>query len=94
MLARSGSTPWWLRGILATHGSPSGRAEVVGGARGARCRRQVLTVCSPLFDAFDETRLFQHTSAEQRSSLKRQFKSVFTNITSLVDRLSLSPAAL
>mmetsp|Transcript_120085 Transcript_120085/g.299554 ORF Transcript_120085/g.299554 Transcript_120085/m.299554 type:complete len:1223 (-) Transcript_120085:541-4209(-) len=46
---------------------------------------QVLSVCSPLFDAFDETRLFRGTSSEQRSQLKRQFKSVFQNITVLVD---------
>mmetsp|Transcript_38355 Transcript_38355/g.82994 ORF Transcript_38355/g.82994 Transcript_38355/m.82994 type:complete len:1187 (-) Transcript_38355:253-3813(-) len=45
---------------------------------------QVLSVCSPLFDAFDETRLFQGSS-EHRSQLKRQFKSVFRNITEIVD---------
>lgn len=45
---------------------------------------QVLSLCSPLFDAFDETALFQH-GPEQRSQLKRQFKSVFRNITDLVD---------
>lgn len=46
---------------------------------------QVLSVCSPVFEAFDETQLFRTTSAEQRSTLKRQFKSVFQNITALVD---------
>ncbi|CAE8637630.1 unnamed protein product [Polarella glacialis] len=54
---------------------------------------QLLSICSPLFEAFDETRLFQSSeakslrtaSAEQRSQLKRQFKSVFKNITVLVD---------
>lgn len=47
---------------------------------------QVLSLCSPLFDAFDETRLFRaFSSTEQRSLLKRQFKSVFRNITALVD---------
>jgi len=47
---------------------------------------QLLSLCSPLFEAFDETRLFrQSASPEQRSQLKRQFKSVFQNITVLVD---------
>jgi len=53
---------------------------------------QVLSLCSPLFEAFDETRLFKdtvdaedRTAAEQRSRLKRQFKSTFKNITELVD---------
>mmetsp|Transcript_83198 Transcript_83198/g.240360 ORF Transcript_83198/g.240360 Transcript_83198/m.240360 type:complete len:1161 (+) Transcript_83198:103-3585(+) len=46
---------------------------------------QVLSVCSPLFEAFDESSLFQTKSKEQRAQLKRQFKSVFTNITVLVD---------
>lgn len=45
---------------------------------------QVLSVCSQLFDAFDESSLFQH-GPEHRSQLKRQFKSVFRNITELVD---------
>ncbi|CAE7296207.1 AERO1 [Symbiodinium pilosum] len=45
---------------------------------------QLLSLCSPLFEAFDETRLFNAPS-EQRSLLKRQFKSVFRNITELVD---------
>eukprot|EP00435_Cladocopium_sp_Y103_P070770 s285_g36.t1 len=46
---------------------------------------QLLSLCSPLFEAFDETRLFRSSSTEQRSQLKRQFKSVFRNITELVD---------
>eukprot|EP00929_Paragymnodinium_shiwhaense_P102064 TRINITY_DN65269_c0_g1_i1.p1 TRINITY_DN65269_c0_g1~~TRINITY_DN65269_c0_g1_i1.p1 ORF type:complete len:1260 (-),score=309.65 TRINITY_DN65269_c0_g1_i1:444-4223(-) len=47
---------------------------------------QVLSVCSPLFEAFDETRLFSSIrTPEQRSQVKRQFKSVFQNITALVD---------
>lgn len=46
---------------------------------------QVLSLCSPLFDAFDENRLFQEGTAERRSILKRQFKSVFRNITVLAD---------
>lgn len=46
---------------------------------------QLLSLCSPLFEAFDETRLFRSSSPEQRSQLKRQFKSVFRNITELVD---------
>jgi len=45
---------------------------------------QLLSLCSPLFEAFDETRLFRAPS-EQRVQLKRQFKSVFRNITELVD---------
>jgi len=45
---------------------------------------QLLSLCSPLFEAFDETRLF-HAPSEQRGALKRQFKSVFRNITELVD---------
>lgn len=46
----------------------------------------VLSLCSPLFDAFDETKLFHvQQSPQQRSALKRQFKSVFRNITVLVD---------
>lgn len=35
---------------------------------------QLLSLCSPLFEAFDETRLFRLSSTEQRSQLKRQFK--------------------
>merc|ERR1719460_2365780 len=57
---------------------------------------QVLSLCSPLFEAFDETRLFKSTGksldvmqerheAEHRIRLKRQFKSTFKNITELVD---------
>eukprot|EP00930_Biecheleria_cincta_P084104 TRINITY_DN73595_c0_g1_i1.p1 TRINITY_DN73595_c0_g1~~TRINITY_DN73595_c0_g1_i1.p1 ORF type:complete len:1181 (+),score=280.85 TRINITY_DN73595_c0_g1_i1:35-3544(+) len=47
---------------------------------------QLLSVCSPLFEAFDETRLFRESAdPQQRSQLKRQFKSVFQNITVLVD---------
>mmetsp|Transcript_5827 Transcript_5827/g.13893 ORF Transcript_5827/g.13893 Transcript_5827/m.13893 type:complete len:1174 (+) Transcript_5827:51-3572(+) len=46
---------------------------------------QVLSVCSPVFGAFDETRLFGEKSSEQRRELKRQFKNVFQNITVLVD---------
>jgi flavocytochrome c len=57
---------------------------------------QVLSLCSPLFEAFDETRLFKSSGkgldvmqerheAEHRIRLKRQFKSTFKNITELVD---------
>jgi len=46
---------------------------------------QVLSVCSPLFEAFDETRLFRTESNEQRVALKRRFKDVFKNVTVLVD---------
>jgi flavocytochrome c len=46
---------------------------------------QVLSLCSPLFDAFDETQLFRATTNEHRSMLKKQFKSVFQNITVLVE---------
>jgi len=49
---------------------------------------QVLSLCSPLFEAFDETRLFGSNSPESpedRILLKRKFKSVFKNITALVD---------
>lgn len=46
----------------------------------------VLSLCSPLFDAFDETKLFSESkSSRERSALKRQFKNVFQNITVLVD---------
>ncbi|CAJ1350162.1 unnamed protein product [Effrenium voratum] len=47
---------------------------------------RLLSLCSPLFEAFDETRLFRSNwNPEQRSQLKRQFKSVFRNVTELVD---------
>jgi len=84
--------------FLNTYSYSTGNDKETEKVRGLMARlldSQVLSLCSPLFDAFDETRLFQNTSltdyaeqraaAEQRSRLKRQFKSVFQNITVLVD---------
>lgn len=84
--------------FLNTYSYSTGNDKESEKVRGLMARlldSQVLSLCSPLFDAFDETRLFRNVSltdyaeqraaAEQRSRLKRQFKSVFQNITVLVD---------
>jgi flavocytochrome c len=81
--------------FLQSYNFPTGHGQEGSTSRNLMNRlldSQVLSLCSPLFDAFDETRLFKDTvssedraAAEQRSRLKRQFKSTFKNITALVD---------
>jgi flavocytochrome c len=81
--------------FLQSYSFPDGEGQEVSKTRilmGRLLDSQLLSLCSPLFEAFDETRLFKDTvfgeerfAAEHRSRLKRQFKSTLKNITALVD---------
>lgn len=81
--------------LLQNYPFPTGaglEAEKTRSLVGRLLDSQVLSLCSPLFEAFDETQLFktlqdvdERAAAEKRSLLKRQFKSTFKNITELVD---------